>query len=693
MILTTNVKTYSSCPAYLALATLSCASEVTLGDDLLMLQPMQITASRTEKNSFDVPTAVTVVDQDQIQRQSPQVVPDLLRGQTGVFVQETTPGQGIPILRGLKGSEVLYLVDGMRLSNSIFRNSPNQYMALLDPFNVERIEVLRGPLSSLYGGDAMGGVVNVLTPTPHFEGKDWQYGSFMNNSYASAQNAVQTHINMTTGKEDLALLGSFGYQDFDNRFAGDGEKQEHTAFTSWAGNTKVIYQPAPAHEFLFNMQFFSQPSTPRYDELVPGYGQTEPSSDVFTFEPNERLFFHGRYRYTQATALFDSLELHAAHQRINDDRRARDHGDTIETREYNSSLLTGFTAQASLSHWTDSQLVYGFEFYHDEVESRRQDTDINTGRSTKENSRFPNDSTMDSFAIYGNDTLQFGDRLQLLLGTRYSHYQTQLDPSDRGVGAELEHDDVTGNVGLSYLLIDGLKFVSNFGRGFRPPNIFDLGTLGPRPNNRYNIANTNLEPETVCTWDFGFKFRNPYWQAEAFGYISDYRDKITTVLTGSTLDGREVVQNQNVNKVRLYGSEFGARFFASDQLEIYSSLNYTYGDETLDDGAVLPADRIPPLNGRFGILYWYTPALWVETYSSFASRQNRLSGRDRDDPRINPLGTGGWVTLNLRAGWQANNNWGFLLNLENVLDKNYREHGSGVDASGINLIVSVRLSL
>jgi TonB-dependent heme/hemoglobin receptor len=659
-------------------------------DNTITLETMQITASRTAVNIFDVPTAVTIVDSEEISRQVPQIVPDLLRGQTGVYVQETTPGQGIPIVRGLKGSEVLYLVDGMRLSNAIFRNAPNQYMALLDPFNVDRIEVVRGPSSALYGGDAMGGVVQVLTPKPQFNGPNWQSNAVLDNSYASAENAFQTHMKLSAGKDDIAVLGGFGYQDYDNRVAGGGEEQNYSRFKSWAGNTKLIYHPNEIHELLLDMQFLRQPKTPRYDELVAGYGQTEPSSEVFFFEPNERLFFHGRYRYTQATMMFDSLEFNAAHQRITDDRRARDLGDTMESREHNASLLTGFTAQATLAHWSNSQFVYGFEFYHDEVASSRIDTDINSGIGTTETSRFPDGSTMDSFAFYGNETLHFGERLQLLLGTRYSHYHTVLEAADRGVGAELDHNDVAGNVGLSYLLIDGLKFVSNFGRGFRPPNIFDLGTLGSRPGNRFNIANPDLQPEMILTWDFGFKLQNKDWEAEAIGYVSDFRDKITSVLTGDvTSDGRNIVQNKNVNKVWLYGSEFGAHYFASDQLELYSSLTYTYGDETHNDGKVLPADRIPPLNGQFGIHYNLMSTLWIETFTRFSTRQNRLSDRDRDDPRINPNGTPGWATLNLRVGWEPDQHWALQLDLENLMDKNYREHGSGIDASGINVVVSM----
>jgi TonB-dependent heme/hemoglobin receptor len=659
--------------------------------ELEVMGTVQVTATRTAVSVFDVPAAVTVVGPEEIERESPRVVPDLLRGSAGVYVQETTPGQAIPIVRGLKGSEVLYLVDGMRLSNAIFRNSPNQYMALLDPLNVDSIEVVRGPSSALYGGDAMGGVVQVLTPTPLLEGEAWQTKAVLDNSYASAENAFHTHMALSAGREDAGILASFGYQDYDDRVAGGGEDQAHSGFEAWAGNTKLLYRPSSEHELLFDVQFLQQPETPRHDELVAGFGQDQPSSEVFFFEPNERLFFHGRYRLTQSTPLFDALELHAAHQRITDDRRARDFGDVVEVRERNASHLTGLTAQASLAQGGRAQLVYGLEFYHDRVTSSRTDRDIGTGAESAGTSRFPDDSNMDSVAIYGNENVVFGERFEVVLGGRYSLYQIELAPADRGVGAELSPDDLTGNIGVSYALTDTLKAVSNFGRGFRPPNIFDLGTLGQRPGNRYNIANPDLKPETVLTWDFGFKMQSARWYAEAIGYVSDYRDKITTVLTGEvTADGRDIVQNQNVNELRLYGAELDARYYHSDRLELYGALNYTIGDETFEDGSVVPADRIPPLNGRVGAHYALSQSVWIEGYTRFAARQDRLSDRDRDDPRIDPNGTPGWVTLNLRAGWQPGDRWSLQFGLENLLDENYREHGSGIDAPGISANVGLR---
>lgn len=108
----------------------------------ILLEEIQVTAGREPRTSFDVPTGVTIVGPEETGRRTPQVLPDLLRGEAGTFVQQTTPGQAIPIIRGLKGSEVLHLVDGMRLNNAFFRNAPNQYLALVDSYNVKRVEVV-----------------------------------------------------------------------------------------------------------------------------------------------------------------------------------------------------------------------------------------------------------------------------------------------------------------------------------------------------------------------------------------------------------------------------------------------------------------------------------------------------------------------------------------------------------------------
>ena len=134
------------------------------------LEHVQVTATRTNKRDIDIAAAVTAIDEAAVLKLAPDVIAEMLRGQPGAFFQQTTPGQGIPIIRGLKGSQVLSLVDGMRLNNAFFRNAPNQYLGLVDSYATERMEVVRGAQGTLYGADAMGGVLNILTPEPGFDG-------------------------------------------------------------------------------------------------------------------------------------------------------------------------------------------------------------------------------------------------------------------------------------------------------------------------------------------------------------------------------------------------------------------------------------------------------------------------------------------------------------------------------------------
>ena len=143
-----------------AAVVLLCGASARAADDVVQLEEQQVTASRSEAAAGEVAQAVTVVTRAQIERESPQTWTDLLRGQAGAFTQASGPGQGIVIVRGLKGSEVLHLVDGMRLNNAFFRDAPNQYLSLVDAYAVERIEVqhelVRGSIDRRHPRDEHG---------------------------------------------------------------------------------------------------------------------------------------------------------------------------------------------------------------------------------------------------------------------------------------------------------------------------------------------------------------------------------------------------------------------------------------------------------------------------------------------------------------------------------------------------------
>ena len=119
--------------------------------------------TRVEKDTFRTPNAVSVIDREQIERMNAPTTPRILRETEGVWAQQTTVGQGSPLLRGLTGYQAFLAIDGVRLNNSTFRSGPNQYLATTSPDSLDRIEVLRGAGSMLYGSGAMGGVISMFT--------------------------------------------------------------------------------------------------------------------------------------------------------------------------------------------------------------------------------------------------------------------------------------------------------------------------------------------------------------------------------------------------------------------------------------------------------------------------------------------------------------------------------------------------
>ena len=142
---------------------------------------------------------------------------------------------------------------------------------------------------------------------------------------------------------------------------------------------------------------------------------------------------------------------------------------------------------------------------------------------------------------------------------------------------------------------------------------------------------------------------------------------------------------KNRNSVELYGLEGGVYWAAMDDLRLFAVVNYTHGEEQSDVGPAFPADRIPPVNGKLGLEYFFKADWRFEPYFLFASSQDRLSPGDVRDPRINPSGTSGWATLNLSLDWQTTASLQIGLRLENLADKVYREHASGIDAAGRNI--------
>ncbi|HEX4894916.1 MAG TPA: TonB-dependent receptor [Solimonas sp.] len=664
------------------------------------LSPIQVTAGRDETAAARVPQAMTVLLPEQIESQVPQTWTDLLRGTPGVFLQSSGPGQGIIIVRGLKGSEVLHLVDGMRLNNSFFRNSPSQYIALVDPYNIARVELQRGPAATMYGSDAMGGVVQVLTPEERFEGDDWEVRAQTRLQYGSADLGRVARVSAATGNRTLSFSGGFSFMDFGERDLGDGGREDLTDYLARGYDSKLLWAPSAEHEFMLSGQYFEYPDLPRYFEVVGGPGGAGNSVQA-NFRPNDRRFLHARYRHLGAFGPVEGLQIHVARQVINDDRFRQPNGSRTES-EQNRSTLDGLTLHATTTLTPAARLRYGLEVYQDRVDSAKTRTAIATAVTTRDLSTFPDGSRQDSLGVYSVADWHVLPAWQLEAGLRYSRVHTDLAATPASAAAEIDDDGLTGHLGSLLRLTPKLGWTLNLARGFRAPNIFDLGTLGPRPGSspqQVNVPNPDLRAESIDSLDTGLRWTDDGLSLEVVAWMARYKDRIepreptgNTVPDGqfgcTTAVGCLEVQSRNISEAEYWGVESGIRWRLG-LADLYAVLNWTYGQESRGGTPETPANRVPPFNGQVGASLALPAAISVEPYLLFADDQQRLDGDDRGDVRIDPQGTPGWASLNLRLAWQALPGLRLQAEGRNLLDKAYREHGSGVDAAGAGLVLSL----
>ena len=664
---------------------------------------LEVRGSRARYAEVESTVPAFSVDALQIERAVPSVLTDALRGVGSIHLQTTTPGQGSPFLRGLTGSGLLNLVDGMRLNHAIYRSAPNPYLDLVDPYLTKQIDVIRGPASVRHGSDAMGGVVSVVTRKPRFDEEEWSSQGRLVGLFASADLARGVRAELETGRSGVGMRAGFtGLATGNLEGGGDTGRQRPSAFEAWGADAALVFSLNDQQTLSADFQFMKQPDTPRYDELVAGYGQTEPSSLVFQYQPLERLFAHAKYEIDEPFRGVRALDLDVSFQRIRDDRTTRPYPapqNEYEFREHNSTELMGIVLSGLSEPTAEIQINWGADVYLDWVSSTRTRTQVNSKQVEPWAPRFPDGSRMDSYGVYADLAAELLPTLTLNAGLRFSYFKTSLAERNLGPliegGETLKNTDVTGAAGLVWSPLSDFKVVASYRRGFRAPNIFDLGTLGPRPGNRYNIPSLGLQPEKINTYDLGVAYSGERVDFQVFVFYSSYDNKIASVLTGAQVggpNGPDVVQSANEALMRLTGVEGSMEVLLSNRFSVVAEAFYTWGEQQVRGGPIQPADRIPPFQGRVGLAYRPRSWIWIEPYLRFAAAQDRLSERDIQDPRINPDGTPGWVTLGIRSQWTWNEHVDWVLEVRNITNANYREHGSGYQAPGAGVATSLELS-
>ncbi len=655
--------------------------EIKLYPTLIKLQnDIVVTASRNELISFKSPDAVSVFSKEDIKNNAPRSTAEALMGTTGVWMQKTNHGGGSPFIRGLTGNQTLILIDGIRLNNSAFRYGPNQYFNTIDLFSVDHIEVVRGKGSVLYGSDALGGVINVISKSSDFIPNGKQLNGTINGKLMSQGMEQSTSAQLAFQTNKFSITGTTSFKNFGDLYAGgDLGKESPSGYDESGVSIKAKYKISDNWLLTSAFQKQKQNDVPRFDQVAQrGYKK-------YSFDPQIHWLAYAKAEHFSENPLFRRLKITVSRQ-LSDETRITQKNDSPTIKNEHDVVKTyNFTAELYSTISSNWSTVSGIEFYHDKINSSKIELNTETNSEQEKRGLYPNGSKSSNLAIFTNHSYDLG-KINFNLGGRFNTFALNIFDKQFG-DVELKPSSLVGNFSFQYSLNNTSKLILSTNSAFRAPNINDVSSFGLFDYG-IEIPSSNLKPEKSLTIEAGLKKRTDKFSISLFAFNSWLNDQIARVeaeLNGETyIEGERIYKKMNTAESAIRGLEFESGFQLSPALSLINNMTWLYGEDLTKN---VPMRRIPPLNGKLALQY-NKSNLFGEMEFLFASKQDRLSGGDIDDHRIPNGGTPGWKRLNMKFGYQ----WKKLsLNsgVQNIFNEAYRYHGSGIDGYGRSVWVSI----
>lgn len=633
---------------------------------------------------FETPAAVSIRTRQEIQERQAADMFQALQNEVGVLMQATAAGQSSPFIRGLTGQQVLILIDGIRLNNSVTRQGPNQYFNTIDPGMVDHIEVLRGQGSVLWGSDAIGGAINVVS-----RGPDIHYGMFCDNYaggeftqyYNTSNSAPYSRLNVEgwVGQTGAFAGASFlNVRDLDTGFDAF-PRQLGTNYEQYAGDIKFNYLLGENQLVTVALQHFEQDDLPRSDRF-PGYpgdvNNSNSLADARFFDPQQRDLAYVRYQALEPCGGIDALTFTASYHR---QRENQTRGFPVVSRSQEIDVATvGLNLVASKDTDQFGKWTAGVDWYYDDVDSPFG------GSAT--GPIIPEDAIYERLGAFLNWDAALTDRLDAVAGVRYEHISTSGTPIIQVAGVptpvflDTNFHDWVGQFGLVYELNSCVHLVGSVNEGFRAPNLDDLMANNPNVQQQgQSVPSLGLIAEQSVSYEVGLKTDYDRLRTQTFLYYLDLQNNLVSVPTATPFTFGTANQDSFVR-----GIEFNGEYVLDSGWSLYGNFWYTFGQNVVTDA---PLSRIPPMQGILGLRFRDSLlSSYFDVYTWMSDRQDRLDPvRDISDERIPAGGTPGFATLNVRAGraFGQFDQHRLSLSLENLTDQPYLVHGSGVFGTGI----------
>ena len=697
------------------------ASRASLADTTrpaTFLQEVLVTGTRYPRAFYESPQALSFVSRVQVAELMPNVTGDLFSGMPGADNSKDSPWEQRPVLRGLGGQRVLVLVDGMPM-NSARGNGPHP--SLVDPSQIERVEIVRGPSSVAYGSDALGGVINIITREATFPREDQSFrgSAVVGGSTADQQGNGSLELMKRMGKLS-AYLSSGGRNAQDFRSANG--KVPESAFKDYDALANLRWDFTEKTNLKLGWQLYRG-----HDIGIPGLAFAFPgASQSFQFPFYNRDYLHLTLDHAYSGSWLAGLQAKAYWQQ---ERRnfASDQslawylfpsfglpavgppsgaGDTASASTHQDRYLhlttVGFQSQLTSAKTAHARFTLGVDAARDMTDGdnvRFRTYQDPSGVSINGTSRLTTasipDGDFDNYGAYGQSEWYLHPRWTLHTGARYTHYRDRTDLFTPLPGfpatppLRVDDDALCGSIGLVWNPVRDLHATANVSNGFREPNAQDLFFFGPASVG-FVEGDPDLEPEKSVSYDLGLRWGPGRLGLAANAFYSTYRDLIDALALSPGF-----YQYTNVSRARIWGYEGEAEWRSASHWRARAVVADAIGDITNQAAiqalygvsrAQAPLPGVPPIHGGASVR-WTTGDrhYWVEPGTRWSWRTSRLPLPTPGVPQPSDFKEE-WIVGDVYAG--ALLPWGqkLMLGVRNFTDTPYRQALASVDDPGIDFV-------
>lgn len=570
-------------------------------------EDVTVTASGSEQSTFNAIESVSTVNSSQITERAAVGLGDVLSNEAGVSKRSSGPGTSRPVIRGFDGDRVLVSTDGVSVGS--LASQSGDHSEPVDALSVERIEVVKGPATLLYGSNAIGGVVNAISG--HDEGAHPGFRGYFsgiggtNNSQGAASGGLEY------GTKNWMFWGNASGQRTGDYKAGGNFGTVQNTFTRNATGSAGFGYFAKKAFFNTNYSYYQN----RYG-LPIDFREADPERVSIQTHRNNLKFSFG---YNDAAWLISGIKF------------------TVDLSRYQHQEI-----EADVVGTTFKNNIFSYRGMFEQKQAGKL-----TGRfgfsGLRRNYSIVGLETLvvgpvrqEAFSVFGLEELKF-ERVKFQFGGRVEN--NRYDPANP-VLLNRDFTGFSGAVGARFALWEGGAFVANYTHGFRAPALEELYFDGPHAGTRtFEIGNANLKPETSNGVDFSLRQQNSRIKAEANFFYYQFKDFVFLAPTGAVdPESGFPIARYLQRASRFTGTELSLDVTAHKYLNVLTGLDYVNAE--LGDGRALP--RIAPLRARVGLDLHYGNLSIRPEYVA-VGRQDRIF--DNETP------TAGYGTANLTASY------------------------------------------